>query len=1385
MMKKALALALSLSLCLGVLLPTTLAEDVEQPVTPENVEQPALFENIGQPALPKDQEQPAPSEEEEPSVPEEMEQSATSEEEAQPAVFAQSSGLPDGLGHETVGQTEVYTLTGHVTLGQTEQDLLNIPGKAIWKLGEYTLTLTKGVQFVLQTNESVLSLSGGGSIVAEGGGTAVRIESDDGHIVAHDGNGTDYTGGTVTVRYRNQCMGGMRPVTGCKTAEIAKRFDIQNLSSDVQEITYPSFEGKYSVYAVPVTGRPSVQLGESGWCRVYANGCPLKVVEGTGKDERGNPYTNILWDADSNGTIEDTERLKIGDQDPSGAGYDLYKDITYLFGGSEKRAVTGNTNIEIAGGRLSGVYGGGNEAGGTVSGDARVTISGGNVDTVTGGNSGVKGAVYITVNGTGEVTRLCGGEKQEAPFAGTVHITVAEGAKVYRLYSGGYGSAVGEAHITVTGGEVGELYTGGEKSIIGEMPSVPKAEVTITGGQVEEVYAAHTTNSSITVGSEAKVGWSIEDEGSQLYLGGISIGGENGVSAITLDPALTERAMVVLQMDKELASPYALAPSAASPAQSMQYLSMQSDVGIWTAQVGEDGMSLQALFAPPPLPTVNEEGKTVAADGNWTLCVQDGSADGKSKLSCVISGSQTGSATDLGEYDLRDWTITAEGTVRVNGGAVGTVQAASAEVSGGRVNTLTVKGSATVTGGSIDTLTAAQSSIAGSAQIEACMVGKTLDSGDIRIENFTGHITLCLPDDFEIPSEMPVYFYYGTVPEGGQYPDLHVLMGRVSLTGKAVRQGRMQVAYYKGTDFWTGNLVWKLALQMLPPPPPTPLDEKITEFNADITYSISNADELKRLATLVNAGKGTVNCTFLLTQDIDLQGSADNQWPSIGQKSGGSAYLPFSGLFDGQGHTISGLYIDRDDKIADKGLFAFVDESGVVRNLTVSGQAGGGNCVGGVVGHNRGRIENCVSKVQVSGEGFLGGVASVNLGEIRNCVNLGDVTGQGSCVGGIVGQIAESGLVEYCFNVAPVTGAREKIGGIAGYVGGSGPSLTHCVSLGTTLSGRAKVGRIAGDMEVTAVEHDTFARADMAVSGGGGVDGQTVTLSGDWQNTIFAGWDFETVWNEGSGDALPTLKVLGEQVMTVPNYPFPVYSGGDATPPPAPSVETGEGGTAQVDSKGTLTVLPGKGCYVDKVLVNGKPVTLRADGSLPGLKRGDKVEVIFKKISAGPALAPQDFADLEAEAWYYAPVEKVLSCGLMQGTGDGAFQPEKTMSRAQVWTVLFRMDGQSPGGGEGSLWYEGAASWAMKRGVSDGANPDKGVTREEFITMLWRLAGSPEAGGKDTALHTDVLPWAAGAVDWAVEENIMLGEIAPGRTVTRAEAAAMVMRYLEQKQVSL
>ena len=226
----------------------------------------------------------------------------------------------------------------------------------------------------------------------------------------------------------------------------------------------------------------------------------------------------------------------------------------------------------------------------------------------------------------------------------------------------------------------------------------------------------------------------------------------------------------------------------------------------------------------------------------------------------------------------------------------------------------------------------------------------------------------------------------------------------------------------------------------------------------------------------------------------------------------------------------------------------------------------------------------------------------------------------------------------------------------------------------------------------------------------------------------------------------------------------------------------GDGGEAKTNfsnagagTKITVTATPDEGYGLAYITVDGE----RISGNTFTMPAHDVTVRVYFTDAAAPA-----FVDVGSADWFYGYVQYVAQNGLMEGAGEGRFEPDGAMIRAMFWAVLARIDGETI---TGDSWKTLAQNWAVSSGISDGTNADALITREQMVTMLYRYAGSPVAGGMAISEFTDgssVSDYATDAVTWALSEGILTGMgdgiLAPQGTATRAQAAAMLMRFVER-----
>lgn len=181
-----------------------------------------------------------------------------------------------------------------------------------------------------------------------------------------------------------------------------------------------------------------------------------------------------------------------------------------------------------------------------------------------------------------------------------------------------------------------------------------------------------------------------------------------------------------------------------------------------------------------------------------------------------------------------------------------------------------------------------------------------------------------------------------------------------------------------------------------------------------VTLRISSVDQFLDFAEKCRLDSYSRNLTVRLEEDLDLGGVEFEGVPS------------FSGVFEGGGHTISGLKLKAEGSV--KGLFRYLTGTAVVRDLQVRGilsPGGSRSEIGGIAGNNGGRIENCGFEGTVSGRDSIGGLVGVNTltGVVENCRAGGSVYGV-HFVGGIAGK--NNGVLRGCTSSAAINSTPQQ-----------------------------------------------------------------------------------------------------------------------------------------------------------------------------------------------------------------------------------------------------------------------------------------------------------------------------------------------------------------------
>ncbi|WP_321429450.1 DUF4114 domain-containing protein [uncultured Methanolobus sp.] len=270
-------------------------------------------------------------------------------------------------------------------------------------------------------------------------------------------------------------------------------------------------------------------------------------------------------------------------------------------------------------------------------------------------------------------------------------------------------------------------------------------------------------------------------------------------------------------------------------------------------------------------------------------------------------------------------------------------------------------------------------------------------------------------------------------------------------------------------------------------------------------YRVYTLDDLQNM-------NNDLDAHYILMNDIDA--SATSTW------NGGKGFDPigdslsnaFEGTFDGQGYTISNLFIDRGT--AYNGLFGctmgpyLVDDTFSVMNLNLENVSiTGGYLTGGLIGDDSsGGAYRCSVSGNVSGIDGVGGlIGSTNEGDVAESFTTGTVCSTRN-VGGIVGDMSSSSELTNSYSSMNVSGDN-RVGGLVGHVYLS--TVTNSYSYGS-VNGNTEVGGLIGSDRYSTVTFSYWNTETSGQSSSGGGTGNT-TAEMQTQST-FVGWDFNDTW---------------------------------------------------------------------------------------------------------------------------------------------------------------------------------------------------------------------------------------------------------------------------------
>lgn len=538
---------------------------------------------------------------------------------------------------------------------------------------------------------------------------------------------------------------------------------------------------------------------------------------------------------------------------------------------------------------------------------------------------------------------------------------------------------------------------------------------------------------------------------------------------------------------------------------------------------------------------------------------------------------------------------------------------------------------------------------------------------------------------------------------------------------------------------------------------------------------IYSAEDLVFFGELLKTDRG-VNARLM--EDIDLYES-----PELVLKPLAGYYIDggYNGTFDGNGHTISGIWYGP--------LFDTIAPGGVVRDLTIYADPLRADAFFAHTSY--GTLNNChaVGSLIAEDEMYVGGlVASVEGGAILNCTAMVDITASASEegylnfgyyeVGGIAGYL--DGCIDNCTNFGNITlsgyvpGCGINVGGVAAFISFYEPILRNSGNHGSiTIDVRAgdgcepgplEVGGVVGNVNSDLPPMNCFNTGNISINF---PDGE-VRASGIVGDHYYY-QRFENCWSSGdvsisSAVELPTFYENADSTRC--------FVGEDA----ALGVRTGKLVTETELTDGTL--LAKLNAYVD---ANG-------DGTL-----FEWTQTEFGPVPEGMGCWVP-FIDVAATDYFFHPVIWAVESKVTTGTTATTFSPYETCTQAQILTFLWRAAGEPEPFGEENPYPETLSEdmycykpilWAYySYMIADPQfDPNRECDRFSAVYYLWCVAGCPDATSPSP--FTDVEDeFLANVVSWAVEAGVTTGTSAttfsPGETCTRGQIVTFLHRFFSQ-----
>lgn len=468
----------------------------------------------------------------------------------------------------------------------------------------------------------------------------------------------------------------------------------------------------------------------------------------------------------------------------------------------------------------------------------------------------------------------------------------------------------------------------------------------------------------------------------------------------------------------------------------------------------------------------------------------------------------------------------------------------------------------------------------------------------------------------------------------------------------------------------------------------------------------------------------------------------------------------FKGELIGNGHTIT----------TNKNLFDTLSKTAIVGDLTVKGEISASKTIGGIASVNYGTVQNCFNYAEINAISSTpaGGLVGTNYGNIKESANYGVVRGFSSigAVGGIAGR-NESGVISSCYNLGDITG--ECAGGILGTL--SDGWVASCYNRGKIEATRLYACGIVGMHYRNNSIINCYNVGELKLGSGCGSVAKLggITWFGSYNNSYYL---------EGDGEYFGLDNEMSEDTMKKEGIIEKLNS----------LIITQKYKTSNYFNKVVEELSLSEFIKDSEGINEGYPILWWQEG-LVGENEGNFVDTLGH--------------------WAYADIEKIKQLGIMEGIGNGYFEPDREITRAEFSKVIVGFIGLKQEKNTQSFkdvtkdnifhgYIESAYKESIVKGVGEHLfEPNKSITKTEAIAIIVRAIkykGNDIEIDNGTARrlignHIDgelVPSWAIEEVGWSIQEGLLNdknGYLVPGKMVTskdmtRGETANIIVNSL-------